>query len=248
MSSKGEWLQSCQHVMNTSVIGSCPEHIICHWFTVVIFVICKTLNKSWAHQSLVHHCHISHFQNFEHVMNTSVIGSPLSYQSFTELWTCHEHISHWVTIAMSVIYRILNMSCQSRTKLFFLRTLIYRQTLLYYLHISHEQNTIPRYELSSHADVISYHHLKDTTTIWKPMFLRHNPWLVTNCQSSNYAVIATYQDTFRFIIITRCRVIYRSSILSENYSIIACYIQVRTIELTPYNIIRRWQDLANRLI
>ena len=182
---------------------------------------------SWAHQLLVHHCHISHLQNFELVMNTSVIGSPLSCQSFTEFWTCHA-------------------SCVQN--LFFLRTLIYHQTLLYHPHISHEQNTISKYELSSHADVISYHHLKDTTTIWKPMFLRHNPWLVTNCQSSNYAVTATYQDTYRFIIITRCRIIYRSSILSENYSIIVCYIQVRTIELTPCNIIRRWQDLVNRLI
>ena len=124
-------LQNFEHVMNTSsIIGlplsylsfaklwTCHEHIS-HWFTIVILVISRTLNMSWTHQSLVHHCHISHLQNFEHVMNTSVIGSSLSYQSFTELWTCHEHISHWVIIAMSVIYRILNMLCQSRTELIF---------------------------------------------------------------------------------------------------------------------------------
>ena len=57
--------------------------------TIVVLVICRTLNMSWTHQLLVHHCHISHLQNFELVMNTSVIGSPLSCQSFTESWTCH---------------------------------------------------------------------------------------------------------------------------------------------------------------
>ena len=34
-------------------------------------------------QSLVQYCHSSHFQNFENVMNTSVIGSQLSCQWFT---------------------------------------------------------------------------------------------------------------------------------------------------------------------
>ena len=108
----------------------------------------RVVNMSWAHQSLDHHCHISHLQNFEHVMNissvvgaplsyqshdfehvmnTSVIGSPLSYQSFAELWTCHEQISHWITIVISVICRTLNMSWT-------------HQSLNHHCHISYLQN------------------------------------------------------------------------------------------------------------
>ena len=79
-----------QHVIKccrTTDLWTSHEHIS-HWFTTVILVICRTLNMSWI-QLLVLHCRLSYLQNFGHVMNTSVIGSPLSCQSFTEFWTCH---------------------------------------------------------------------------------------------------------------------------------------------------------------
>ena len=82
---KAKECYSGQHVFKSWVaaeLSTCHEHIS-YWI------------MSWSHyQLLVHHYHISHLQNFEHVMNTSVIGSSLSYKSFTELWRCHEHISH----------------------------------------------------------------------------------------------------------------------------------------------------------
>ena len=230
-----------QHVIKSWVItelSTCHERIS-YWII------------SWTpHQSLVDHCHISCLENFEHVMNTSVIGSPLSLvicRTLNMSWThqslghhCHgSHLQNFEHV-IALAEQLWAHHCQSHTELIFLRTsLIYHQTLLHRPHISHEQNTIPCYEINSHADAISYHHLKDTTMIWKPTFLHHNPWLVTNCQSNNYTVTAMYQDTYRFII-TRCRVIYRSNILSENCSIIACYIQVRTIKLAPRNIMQRW--------
>ena len=97
---KAKECYSGQHVFKSWVaaeLSTCHEHIS-YWI------------MSWSHyQLLVHHYHISHLQNFEHVMNTSVtivilviclqnfehvmntsvIGSPSSCQSFTEFWTCH---------------------------------------------------------------------------------------------------------------------------------------------------------------
>ena len=103
-SSKAKWLQNFEHVINTSVIGSpllyqsftviwtCHENIN-NWFTIVMLIIHRTLKMSWTQQSLVHHCHINRLQNFENVMNTSVIGSPLWCQSFAELGH-YFHVSH----------------------------------------------------------------------------------------------------------------------------------------------------------
>ena len=99
---------------------ACHEHIS-HWFTIVMLVISRTLNMSWTHQSLVHRCHINPFQNFEHAMDTPVIWSPLSYQSFTEFWTCH-YISTAVASTplsgQSLIYHqtVISSSYRSLTK------------------------------------------------------------------------------------------------------------------------------------
>ena len=76
---------SSRHVIKswvTTELSACHKHIS-HRFTMVILVIFRTFNMSWTHQPLVYYCHISHSQNFQHFMNSSIIGLPLSYQLFT---------------------------------------------------------------------------------------------------------------------------------------------------------------------
>ena len=111
---------SGRHVIQSWVTAELPVcHKHSHWLNIVILITSRTLNMSWTHQSLVHHCHVSHLHNFEHAIALA-----------QQLWAHHCHV------------------------------------MLTYHHprISHYQNTIPWHELSSHADVISYHQLKDTAT------------------------------------------------------------------------------------
>ena len=84
----------------------------------------------------------------------------------------------------------------------------YHQTLLHHPHVSHEQNTIPWDEVSSHNDVISYHHLKDTKRYGSQRFYGTiRDQLVASCQSSNCTVTTTYQDTYKFIKVICQRII-----------------------------------------
>ena len=81
---------SCRYVIKswmTTELSTCHEHIS-HWFNILMSIIARTLNISWTHQSLIHNCHVSHSYNFENVMDTSVIRSLLSCQSFKTL----EHV------------------------------------------------------------------------------------------------------------------------------------------------------------
>ena len=88
----------------------------------------------------------------------------------------------------------------------------YHQTLLHHSCVSHEQNTIPWDEVSSHDDVISIITSRIQQRYGSQRFYGTiRDQLVASCQSSNYTVTTTYHDTYKFII-ARCRVIHRSNI------------------------------------
>ena len=129
---------------------------------------------------------------------------------------------------MSVIYRILNMSLHWHSS-------CEHTIVMSVINISSNSRII----LISFINKIPFHGMSSVVMLRSLAIITLRIWMEANvsatqsvisCQSSNYTVTATYQDTCRFIYAI-CRVIHCSSILSENYSIIACCIQVRTVTL-----------------